>query len=66
MPAPVCRYAFGFFKMIERIAMQLSCDPSNPKSPVRYRETELLAYIERLQVATNEQRIGNQVPGTAK
>jgi predicted DNA-binding transcriptional regulator AlpA len=41
-------------------------DPSNPKSPVRYRETELLAYIERLQAATNEQRIGNQVPSAAK
>jgi predicted DNA-binding transcriptional regulator AlpA len=41
-------------------------DPSNPKSPVRYRESELLRYIEKLQAATSEQRIGNQVPGVAK
>src|SRR3984893_13668805 len=31
MPAPACKYAFPFFKIIDRMAMQLSCDPSKPK-----------------------------------
>jgi predicted DNA-binding transcriptional regulator AlpA len=35
-------------------------DASNPKSPLRYRESELLGYIERMQQATDAQRVGNQ------
>ena len=37
-------------------------DASNPKSPLRYRESELLGYIERMQQATDAQRVGNQTP----
>ena len=41
-------------------------DASNPKSPLRYREAELLRYIERKQRATDALRVGNQFPSQAK
>jgi predicted DNA-binding transcriptional regulator AlpA len=41
-------------------------DARNPKSPIRWRESDIEAYLNKMKVATDEQRVGNQVPGSAK
>lgn len=41
-------------------------DAGNPKSPIRWRESDIEAYLNKMKVATDEQRVGNQVPGSAK